>query len=257
MKIFHRWVGPRPAWAAPDRANRDFSSKAAAIPEGQRLPSADHELTGQGQHDEKLAVMLDDRHRVRTEPDAARGLKLDQDQAKVVLAALEDAAALRREAIGYCPDCRSSDERVCIGHRGSWDAADEYDWLRWQLDGSCRTGQAGQERRAAALDLGERRDSDAPEPDEYVAPAVLNTSRCVPPEVYQAIGDYAREVNRPVHGPDAPPYLPPDEEAAHAELFGDLRADSGPTEDQIIGGNEANDYWDQVGDYEPDREAGE
>lgn len=57
--------------------------------------------------------------------------------------------------------------------------------------------------------------------------------------------------------PDAAPYLSHDEEAAHVELFGDFRADSGPTEDQIISGNEANDYWNQAGDYEPDMEAGE
>jgi hypothetical protein len=257
MKILRHWFGPRPAWAAPGRANRGAGSKAAAITEGQRPPSADHELTGQGQHDENLAVMLDDRHRVRIEPEAARGLELEQDQAKVVLAALEDAAALRREAIGYCPDCRSSDERVCAGHQGSWDAADEYDSLRWQLDSSCRTGQAGQETRTAALDLGELQDSGAPEPDEYVPFAVPSTSQCVPPEIYHAIGDYARQVNRPAHGPDAPSYLSPDEEAVHAELFGDYRADSGPTEDQIIGGNEAGDYCSQAGDYEPDREAGE
>jgi hypothetical protein len=131
MKIFRRWAGPRPACAAPGRANRNVGPKMAGIPEGQRLPSADHEPTGPGHNDEKLAVTLDDCHRLRTEPDAARGLKLDQEQAKVVLA------------------------------------------------------------------------------------------------------------------------------AAHAELVGDARADSGPTEDQIIGGNEANDYWNQAGDYELDREAGE
>jgi hypothetical protein len=256
MRIFRRWVGPRPASAAPGRANRGADSKAAAIPEGQRLPSASHELTGQGRHDEKLAVMLNDRHPVRTEPDAARGLDLDHEQAKVVLAALEDAAALRREAIGNCPDCRSSDERVCTDHQGSWEAADEYDSLRWQLNSSCPTGQADRDTRTAVLEPGELQDSGTPGPDEYVPPAEPNTSQCVSPEIYHAIGGYARQVNRPAHGPDGAPYVSPDHETAHAELVGDARADSGPTEDQIIGWNEANDYWNEADDG-PDKEAGE
>lgn len=46
-------------------------------------------------------------------------LELDQKQTSVVLAALEDAAALRREVIGYCPDCRSADNHVCTEHEGS------------------------------------------------------------------------------------------------------------------------------------------
>jgi hypothetical protein len=60
-------------------------------------------------------------------------LILDQDQAATVLAALDDAAALRRESASYCPECTWSAAGLCPGHEGSLDAADEYDALRWHL----------------------------------------------------------------------------------------------------------------------------
>ncbi len=76
-----------------------------------------------------------------------------------------------------------------------------------------------------------------------------DTSRCVPPQVYNAIGDHARQVNRPEHCPGGEPYMPPEEEAPLAEWLGEGQADPGPTEEQIIGWNEANGH-------ETDLEAG-
>lgn len=65
------------------------------------------------------------------------------------------------------------------------------------------------------------------------------------------------EVNRPACGPDAAAYISPEKEAVLAEWLDDPRAETGPTEDQIIGWNEANDYWNHADEYEADREAGE
>jgi hypothetical protein len=69
--------------------------------------------------------------RQATSPPTA--LTLDRDQAATVLAALDDAAALRRETASYCPDCTRSPAGLCASHEGSLDAADGYDALRWQL----------------------------------------------------------------------------------------------------------------------------
>jgi hypothetical protein len=159
--------------------------------------------------------------------------------------------------IGNCPDCRSSEERVCADHHGSWETAEDYDSLRWQLDGSCHLDEADRATKTAALNPAEPQDGGSPEHDESVPPAVPDTSRRVPPEACNAIADHAREVNRPARGPDRAPYVSPDEETALAGLAGDSQADPGPTEDQITSWNEANDYWNEAGDYEPEREAGE
>ncbi len=51
--------------------------------------------------------------------------------------------------------------------------------------------------------------------------------------------------------------MTPEEEASLAEWLGKAQADPEPTEDQIIGWNEANDYWSEANDCKPDREAGE
>jgi hypothetical protein len=61
-------------------------------------------------------------------------LALDAGQATTVLAALDDAAALRREVTAWCPDCRTTLTGLCEGHRASLEAADSYDRLRWQLE---------------------------------------------------------------------------------------------------------------------------
>jgi len=66
-----------------------------------------------------------------------------------------------------------------------------------------------------------------------------------------------REVNRPDHGPDGEPYMASEEAAFLAEWLGEGRAGPGPTEDQIIGWNDANNYCNEANDDEPDREAGE
>ena len=64
-------------------------------------------------------------------------------------------------------------------------------------------------------------------------------------------------VNRPACGPDAAPYVSPEKDAVLAERPDDSRAETGPTEDQIIGWNEANECWNEADHCEPGREAGE
>ena len=61
-------------------------------------------------------------------------LALDAGQAATMLAALDDAAALRREVTSWCPDCRANPAGLCEDHRASLDAADAYDRLRGQLE---------------------------------------------------------------------------------------------------------------------------
>lgn len=84
--------------------------------------------------------------RQATSPHTA--LTLDQDQAATVLAALDDAAALRREAASYCPDCTRSPAGLCPGHEGSLDAADGYDALRWQLQPALDPGPPARQEPA-------------------------------------------------------------------------------------------------------------
>jgi hypothetical protein len=64
-------------------------------------------------------------------------------------------------------------------------------------------------------------------------------------------------INRPACGPDTAPYSSLEKEAVLAERPGAPRAETGPAEDQIIGRNEANDYWNEADDYKPGGEAGE
>jgi len=61
-------------------------------------------------------------------------LALDAGQAATVLAALDDAAALRREVTAWCPDCQATTTGLCEDHGASLEAADSYDRLRWQLE---------------------------------------------------------------------------------------------------------------------------
>ena len=61
-------------------------------------------------------------------------LALDAGQAATVLAALDDAAALRREVTSWCPDCRAIPTGLCEDHCASLEAADAYDRLRGQLE---------------------------------------------------------------------------------------------------------------------------
>jgi hypothetical protein len=108
----------------------------------------------------------------------------------------------------------------------------------------------------AALEHGEIAHGSELEPGEYVPLAVPDTIRGVPPEVYNAIADYAREVTRANCGPDTEAYMSPEEGASLDGRLGD-RAGPGPAEGQIFCRNEANDYWNEASDYEPDREMGE
>lgn len=212
-------------------------------------------------------------------PLAVPALELDQQQAALVLAALEDAASLRREAAGNCSDCRSADERICTDHEGSWEAAEEYDSLRWHLDTMHHVSQPNHEARAAAAsapaehlqptehnadgDLSERSGQmagglesgqpglvDQAEPEDYLPSAVPDTSCGVPPEVYNSIADFAREVNRPESSPDRKPSVSPEAEASLAEWLSEDQGDPVPAEEPITGRNEASGY-------EADREPGE
>jgi hypothetical protein len=61
-------------------------------------------------------------------------LALDAGRAATVLAALDDAAALRREVTIWCPDCRATPTGLCEDHCASVEAADTYDRLRGQLE---------------------------------------------------------------------------------------------------------------------------
>jgi hypothetical protein len=61
-------------------------------------------------------------------------LALDAGQAATVLAALDDAATLRREVTSWCPDCPATPTGLCEDHWASLEAADAYDRLRGQLE---------------------------------------------------------------------------------------------------------------------------
>jgi len=185
--------------------------------------------------------------------DTGGNLTLDQDQAATIIAALEDAAALRREAIGCCTECKQSPAGPCPGQEGSWETADEYDELRWQLEAD--PGDHSDPRR------------DEPEPKEYEACEVPDKAQAVAPEVANIIGDYARAVNRPASGPDGEPHVSADEAVpfeaggrpgppgSYAEWLDEAQADPGPTERQLEVWNVHNDHADRL---EPDYpEAGE
>jgi hypothetical protein len=151
--------------------------------------------------------------------DVIPALGLDQEQASVVLAALEDAATLRREVIGNCPDCRSADNRVCTEHEGSWETAKEYDQLRWHLGNSCRDGEPNQDTGAVTGRV----------PTEHVD--------SMKPEVDRDRGGWEAHATAAL-------------EPSRAEWPGEPQADPGSASNQITGKNKANDY-------QPDREAGE
>jgi hypothetical protein len=182
--------------------------------------------------------------------DTGRNLTLDQHQAATIIAALEDAAALRREAIGYCPDCKQSPAGPCPDHGGSWETADEYDNLRWQLEADA--GYPGDPRR------------DEPKREEYESPEVPDAAQAIAPEVANTIGDHARAENRPEFGPDEERYVPEAEaeaqgrrrpSAAYAEWPSEGQVGLGSTERQL---GRWNEHDAQVNSLEADqREAGE
>ena len=182
-----------------------------------------------------------------------RDLALDQDQAATVIAALEDAAALRRETIGYCADCEQSPAAPCPDHQDDRERADEYDELRWQLEAT--PGDHDDPRR------------DEPRSEDYEASQMPDTAQAVAPEVANIIADYARAVNRPAGRPAGEPSVSADEavpfeapephrpSASYAEWLAAGQADPGPTERQLEDWNIHNDHADRL---EPDYpEAGE
>lgn len=272
MRIIGRWAA-RHSTHAHVRAGSKMPDHGFQ-PAAHRLAEAER----QGQHEERHAGP-GYQGCSGAKPLGVPAVELDQQQAAVVLAALEDAAALRREATGNCPDCRSADERICTDHEGGWKAADEYDSLRWHLDSTHRDcqpnrdaeaasastaaeqlqpeeldvdghGNGSGEHRAAVLGLGQAGLVDDARPEEDLAPAAPDSSRSVSPELYNAIADSVREVNKPKFGPNGEPYTSPEVEGSLAGWPGARRTDPGGPEDQITGRNEADDH-------EPDREAGE
>jgi hypothetical protein len=160
----------------------------------------------------------------------AQLLTLEQEQAATVLAALDDAAALRREAIGNCPDCRSAEERVCADHQGSWEAADDYDRLRWQLEtdtGGSHSGYRADPAKAAEM------------PVEAAAGGPALTE-----------GQEEAQASARVTRLDPPPSI-------NARWDAEKTADPGSTEGQLLNWNKASDYENESLSYEADREAGE
>ena len=251
MRILRGWVAPRPARSVRQRAHHRAGPTTVGICQGRRLYPSRSELAGGKDRDQdkgKLSGTLEGRDRVAAGLEAVGGLVLDREQAKVVLAALEDAAAWRREAIGNCPGCRSADEQACTDHQGSWQTAGEYDALRWQLDQS--VGRADREAEPAPARPGPSERGGGPEPEEYLPPPVPGTSRFLRPEAGHAISGPAHAALGPARGPDRAPHFPPEEEAAQAKWPGGARTDPGPTGDQVTG-------WTKASGCEPGREAGE
>ena len=93
-----------------------------------------------------MAAQLLDAHirdaDLRQEHDTGRqAVTLDRGQAALVVAALDDAASLRREVTAWCPDCHASPADLCEDHCASLEAADSYDQLRWQLEAGGEPGR--------------------------------------------------------------------------------------------------------------------
>lgn len=70
---------------------------------------------------------------------------LDGGQAALVLAALDDAASLRREVGVWCRDCQASPAGLCADHGASLEAAGSYDRLRRQLEAGGGADSAGRD----------------------------------------------------------------------------------------------------------------
>jgi hypothetical protein len=193
----------------------------------------------------------------------AQRLTLDQQQAATVLAGLDDAAALRREAIGNCPDCRSAEERVCGDHQGSWEAADDYDRLRWQLEADTSGSHSGYRAdpaeaaempvEAAAAGAGLADDQARAEAARAEADGIQHDEL----GWTEQRADAATSRERSGLAPDVqlmrlapPPSMQTRGDAGNA-------ADAGPVRQQILAPNEASDYQNDAYDYDADREAGE
>jgi hypothetical protein len=160
----------------------------------------------------------------------ARLLTLDQEQAATVMTALDDAAALRREAIGNCPDCRSAEERACADHQGSWEAADDYDQLRWQLEADTNGSYSGYRADPAKA---------AETPVEAAAGGPALTE-----------GQEEAQASAHVTRLDPPPSM-------NARWDAEKTADPGSTEGQLLNWNKASHHESESHGYEANREAGE
>jgi hypothetical protein len=141
---------------ADDTRVAEARQRLAGCPADPQIPALRHDQLAQLVIRLHGAAQLLDAHirdtqtrtttRQATSPHTA--LTLDQDQAATVLAALDDAAALRREAASYCPDCTRSPAGLCPGREGSLDAADGYDALRWQLQPALDPGPPARQEPA-------------------------------------------------------------------------------------------------------------
>jgi len=121
-------------------------------------------------------------------PSPHTALTLDYDQAATVLAALDDAAALRREAASYCPDCAREYGGLCYEHAGSVETADSYDALRRQLQPALIPGlPARQEPATQASHDGEP--GQRPQPHGQPQAAAMACPECGEPAAHREPAD--------------------------------------------------------------------
>lgn len=73
-----------------------------------------------------------------TRAGAGQAASADEDQADVVLSALEDAAEHIRERAANCPGCDASVTELCDGCADRLHRADAYEALAGQLRGETR-----------------------------------------------------------------------------------------------------------------------
>jgi hypothetical protein len=248
---------------------REIQPEAAGAPTArqERSPAGakrDRQPTAQARQDAADGrVAPGPQHQGERLHSGAQLLTLDQEQAATVMAALDDAAALRREAIGNCPDCRSADERICVDHQGSWEAADDYDQLRWQLEANTGGSNSGYRADPAAA-AGMTAEPTAAAAARAEDQARAETARAEAEDIQhdepgwtEQRADVAPSREHSGLAPDAhvmrlgpPPSMQTRWDAENA-------ADAGPGERQILTRNEASDYQNDAYDCDGDREAGE
>jgi hypothetical protein len=214
---------------------REIQSEAAGTPTARQEPSPavaerDRQPTAQARQDATAGP-------VGPGPQQAEGLQagaqlptLDQEQTATVLAALDDAAALRRETIGNCPDCRSAEERVCVDHQGGWEAADDYDRLRWQLEaatGGFHSGYRTDAAETAKMPLEAAAGGSVLREGQEEDPASAHVTRLDPPPSMTTRRDAEKT------------------------------SDPGSAEGQLLNWNKASHCEGDSCGYEADREAGE
>jgi hypothetical protein len=214
---------------------RDIRSEATGAPTARHERSSavagrDRQPTAQARHDAADGPAGPGPQQAEGLRTGAQLLTLDQEQAATVMAALDDAAALRRKAIGNCPDCRSADERVCVDHQGSWEAADDYNRLHWQLEadtGGSYSGYRADPAEAAEMPVEAAAGGPALTEGQEEAQAFAHVTRLDPPPSMGARWDAEKT------------------------------ADPGSTEGQPLNWNEASHCESESYGYEADKEAGE